>query len=499
MAKKIGQKTKTPMPAENPDVRRRTFTEVTLGYSAELAVQEANRCIECKNMPCVAGCPVDIDIPAFVRHVAQGDFDAAYRTISGKNLLPAICGRVCPQEDQCEKACTLGVRFEPVAIGRLERFVADHAAARQITSQVPAAEPTGHKVAIVGAGPAGLTAAADLARLGHSVTVFEALHKPGGVLMYGIPEFRLPKAIVEREIDKLTGLGVEIKTNHVIGRTFTIDELFGELGFEALFIGTGAGLPHFPSIPGVNLIGVYSANEYLTRSNLMKAYRFPEHDTPIVRGRRVAVVGGGNTAMDSVRTSLRLGAEKAYLVYRRSRDEMPARAEEIEHAEEEGVDLQLLAAPIALLGDDRARVRVMRCVRMTLGEPDASGRRSPVPLAGSEFDLEVDTVVFAVGQGANPLIRSTTPDLPMNKRGYIVADPETGATQKPGVFAGGDIVTGGATVISAMGAGRRAARAIHTYLENPSPDGYSPTISEGAPPARPAGAERGSGAPRATA
>jgi glutamate synthase (NADPH/NADH) small chain len=477
MAKKIGQKTKTPMPAEDPAVRRRSFGEVTLGYSAELAIQEAGRCIECKNTPCIAGCPVEIDIPAFIRQVAQGDFAGAYQTLGSKNLLPAICGRVCPQEDQCEKECTLGVRFEPVAIGRLERFVADYAAAAQIVGDGAPSAPTGHKVAIVGSGPSGLTAAADLAKLGHSVTVFEALHKPGGVLMYGIPEFRLPKAIVEREIEKLTALGVEIKVNHIIGRTFTVDELFGELGFEALFIGTGAGLPYFPSIPGVNLIGVYSANEYLTRSNLMKAYRFPEHDTPIVRGRRVAVVGGGNTAMDSVRTALRLGAEAATLVYRRSRDEMPARAEEVEHAEEEGVALELLAAPVALLGDEQSRVRTMRCVRMQLGEPDASGRRSPVPMAGSEFDLEVDTVVFAVGQGANPLIRSTTPDLPVNKRGLIVADPQTGATLKAGVFAGGDIVTGGATVISAMGAGRRAARAIHAYLEHPSADGYSATVA----------------------
>ena len=464
MAKKIGQKTKTPMPTEAPDVRRHTFGEVALGYSTELAVQEAARCIECKNMPCVAGCPVEIDIPAFVRQVAAGDFDGAYHTLSQKNVLPAVCGRVCPQEDQCEQKCTLGVRFEPVAIGRLERFVADYAAAKSITNGSGVHPPTGRKVAIVGSGPAGLTAAADLAKLGHSVTMFEALHKPGGVLMYGIPEFRLPKSIVEREIENLKRLGVDIKTNHVIGRTFTIDELFNELEFEALFIGTGAGLPHFPKIPGVNLVGVYSANEYLTRSNLMKAYRFPEHDTPIVRGKRVAVIGGGNTAMDSIRTALRLGAEHAYLVYRRSRDEMPARAEEIEHAEEEGVELLLLAAPVALLGDDRSRVHTMRCVRMQLGEPDQSGRRSPVPIDGSEFDLTVDTVVFAVGQGANPLIRSTTPDLPTNKWGYIVANPETGETQKPGVFAGGDIVTGGATVISAMGAGRRAARAIDSYL-----------------------------------
>ena len=467
MAKKIGQRTKTPMPTVDPTIRRRSFGEVASGYTPEMAQAEAQRCIECKNMPCIAGCPVEIDIPAFVRQVAAGDFAGAYVTLSGKNLLPAVCGRVCPQEDQCEQKCTLGVRFEPVAIGRLERFVADYAAANPnghaaLTGERPA--PTGHAVAVIGSGPAGLTVAADLARLGHRVTIFEALHKPGGVLIYGIPEFRLPKAIVEREVETLTRLGVEIKTNHVIGRTFTIDELLGEMGYHAAFIATGAGLPHFPSIPGVNLVGVYSANEYLTRSNLMKAYRFPEHDTPIVHGHRVAVVGGGNTAMDSVRTALRLGADHAYLVYRRSRDEMPARAEEIEHAEEEGVEIQLLTAPTAIVGDDQSRVRRMRCVRMSLGEPDASGRRSPVPIDGSDFDLDVDVVVFAVGAGANPLIRSTTPDLPVRRGGYIVADAETGATTKPGVFAGGDIVTGGATVISAMGAGRRAARAIDAYL-----------------------------------
>ena len=475
MAKKISQKTKTAMPAVDPAVRRHSFGEVTTGYSVALALQEANRCIQCKNMPCIEGCPVEIDIPTFVGQVAEGDFSGAFHTLNSKNLLPAVCGRVCPQEDQCEKRCTLGVRFEPVAIGRLERFVADYAALMQLTDGAEPLPPTGHTVAVVGSGPSGLTVAADLAKLGHSVTIFEALHKPGGVLMYGIPEFRLPKTIVEHEIDKLTTLGVEIKTNHVIGRTFTVDELFGELGFEALFIGTGAGLPHFPSIPGVNLVGVYSANEYLTRSNLMKAYRFPEHDTPIVRGRNVAVIGGGNTAMDSVRTALRLGAEHAYLIYRRSRDEMPARAEEIEHAEEEGVELVLLAAPVELLGDQRARVRAIRCVRMELGAPDKSGRRSPIPIAGSEFDVDVDMVVFAVGAGANPLIRSTTPDLPVTRWGYIIADQETGATEKPGVFAGGDIVTGGATVISAMGAGRRAARAIHAFLERPRADGRSAT------------------------
>lgn len=473
MAKKIGQKTKTPMPCVEPEVRRATFGEVASGYTPEMAVQEANRCILCKNQPCIAGCPVELDIPTFVKEIAEQDFEGAFQTLFDKNVLPAICGRVCPQEDQCEKLCTLAVKFEPVAIGRLERFIADYAAAMHWSDTGAPAPPSGHRVAVVGSGPAGLTVAADLAKMGHSVTIFEALHKPGGVLMYGIPEFRLPKAIVEREIEALKSLGVEIRTNHVIGRTFTIDELFTELGYEAVFIGTGAGLPHFPDIPGVNLIGVYSANEFLTRSNLMKAYRFPETDTPIVHGRRVAVIGGGNTAMDAVRTALRLGAEHAYLVYRRSHDEMPAREEEIEHAEEEGIEFIMLAAPVEILGDERARVKAMRCIRMELGEPDASGRRSPVPIPGSEFEMQVDTVVFAVGQGANPLIRSTTPDLRVSRRGYIEADEKTGATFKRGVFAGGDIVTGGATVISAMGAGRRAARAIDLYLGNPSPDGCS--------------------------
>jgi len=475
MAKKITEKTKHSMPLQDPAERARNFDEVALGYPVDLAVLEAQRCIQCKNEPCIAGCPVEIDIPAFIRQVGERDFEGAFRTLMERNVLPAVCGRVCPQEEQCELRCTLGVKFEPVAIGRLERFVADYAAMVKFTDDTPPKPPTGHRVAVVGSGPAGLTVAADLAKLGHHVTVFEALHKAGGVLVYGIPEFRLPKSIVEREIDGLRRLGVEIKTNHVIGQTFTVDELFSELGFEAVFIGTGAGLPTFPKIPGINLIGVYSANEYLTRSNLMKAYLFPATDTPAIRGKRVAVIGGGNTAMDAVRTSLRLGAEHAYLVYRRTRKEMPARVEEIDHAEEEGVEILMLAAPTAILADERARVRAIRCIRMELGEPDASGRRSPVPVAGSEFDLDVDTVVFAIGQGANPLIRNTTPDLPVNKWGHIVADDGTGATQKSGVFAGGDIVTGGATVISAMGAGRRAARAIDTYLTNPSSDGFSPT------------------------
>jgi glutamate synthase (NADPH/NADH) small chain len=471
MAKKIGLKTKTPMPCADAHERAHTFSEVALGYTLDMAVQEADRCIQCKNSPCVAGCPVEIDIPRFVQQVAERDFQGAFNTLMAKNVLPSICGRVCPQEEQCEKLCTLGVKFEPVGVGRLERFVADFGAQAGMVDTSERKPPTGHKVAIVGSGPAGLTVAADLAKMGHAVTIFEALHKTGGVLIYGIPEFRLPKAIVEREVNALKNLGVEIKTNHVIGRCFTIDELFNELGFSAVFIGTGAGLPHFPKIPGINLIGVFSANEYLTRSNLMKAYRFPEYDTPVIHSRNVAVIGGGNTAMDSVRTALRLGAEHAYLVYRRTRTEMPARAEEIEHAVEEGVEIMMLAAPTEIFGDDKSRVRAMRCIRMQLGEPDASGRRSPVPMPGSEFDLEVDTVVFAVGQGANPLIRSTTPDLPVNKWGYIVADPGTGATTKHGVFAGGDIVTGGATVISAMGAGRQAARAIDKFLRFPPKDG----------------------------
>jgi len=470
MAKKITQKTKTPMPCQDPVERSHNFEEVALGYSEAMAVAEANRCIDCKNSPCIKGCPVEIDIPRFLTQVAGGDFRGAFHTLSDRNLLPAICGRVCPQEDQCECECTLGKKFDAVAIGRLERFVADWAAAEGLDPEFDRAEPTGHKVAIVGSGPAGLTAAAELARKGHAVTVFEALHKPGGVLIYGIPEFRLPKDIVAREVHALEKLGVEIKTNHIIGRTFTVDELFTELGYEAVFIGTGAGLPHFPNIPGVNLVGVYSANEYLTRSNLMKGYKFPESDTPMIRSRRVAVIGGGNTAMDAVRTAKRLGAEHAYLVYRRTRLEMPARAEEIDHAEEEGIEIIMLAAPVGILGDDRGRVRSMRCQRMELGEPDSSGRRSPVPIPGSEFDLDVEVVVFAVGQGANPLIHDTTPDLHVNKWGNIVADTKTGATEKKGVFAGGDIVTGGATVISAMGAGRRAARAIDEYLQSGDTD-----------------------------
>lgn len=465
MAKRIQQKTKTPMPCRDADERRYTFDEVATGYTVEMAVQEAARCIECKNKPCIAGCPVEIDIPRFVRQLSERDYSGAFHTLMERNVLPAVCGRVCPQESQCEKVCTIGVRFEPVAIGRLERFTADYAALMSFGNGNVILPSTGHKIAVVGSGPAGLTVAADLAQLGHQVTIFEALHEAGGVLIYGIPEFRLPKDIVVREIQALARLGVEIRTNQIIGRTYTVDELLTDLGYGAVFIATGAGLPYFPEIPGVNLIGVFSANEYLTRSNLMKTYRFPEYDTPGIRGRSVAVIGGGNTAMDSVRTSLRLGAKRAYLVYRRSKEEMPARLEELEHAQEEGVEVIMLAAPTEIIGDKDSRVRQMRCIRMQLGEPDKSGRRSPKPIPGSEFTLDVDTVVFAVGQGANPLIRATTPDLAHSKWGNIVADAATGATNKPGVYAGGDVVTGGATVISAMGAGRRAARAIHEYLK----------------------------------
>jgi glutamate synthase (NADPH/NADH) small chain len=464
MTKKITQPARTPMPTLDPDVRRHTFDEVATGYTLALAQQEAARCVECRNQPCVAGCPVGTDIPRFVQQLARGDIQGAYGTITSRNLLPSICGRVCPQETQCESRCTLGIRFEPVSIGRLERFVGDSAAAPDNDPVIAKPRPTGHRVAIVGSGPAGLTAAAELARLGHAVTIFEALHEAGGVLVYGIPEFRLPKGVVAREIQRLGRLGVDLRLDQVIGQTYTLDELLGEFGYEAIFVGTGAGLPHFPDIPGVNLIGVYSANEYLTRSNLMRADRFPETDTPPVRGRSVAVVGGGNTAVDAVRTAVRLGAERALLVYRRSRHEMPARREEVQHAEEEGVEIVFLTAPLSIRGDGRQRVHAMTCTRMTLGDADVSGRRRAAPEPGSEFDLSVDTVVFAIGQGANVLLQSATRDLRTTSHGYIVADAITGSTTKPKVFAGGDIVTGSATVISAMGAGRRAAAAIHALI-----------------------------------
>ncbi len=452
-----------PMPEQAPKVRARNFDEVPLGYKPDTAKVEALRCIQCKNRPCVEGCPVEIDIPAFIALVAEDKFVEAAKKIKETNALPAVCGRVCPQEVQCEMKCVRGKKGEPVAIGRLERFVADNerAAGEVSIPKIPA--KTGKRIAIVGSGPAGLTVAGDLVQFGHDVTIFEALHAPGGVLVYGIPEFRLPKAIVAAEVDYLKKMGVKIETSYVIGKLDTVDDLFEE-GYDAVFIGTGAGLPTFMNIPGENLNGVYSANEYLTRSNLMKAYRFPEYDTPIVRGKNVAVVGGGNVAMDSARTAMRLGADNVYLIYRRSRVEMPARSEEIHHAEEEGIQIHLLTNPIRYIGNDKGWVVGVECLKMELGEPDDSGRRRPVPMKGSEFVIDIDTVVVAIGAGSNPLVQSTTPGLETNKWNYIIADEETGQTSREGVFAGGDIVTGAATVILAMGAGRKAARAIHKYV-----------------------------------
>jgi glutamate synthase (NADPH/NADH) small chain len=461
--KKPVKRPRTPMPRQKPEVRTKNFSEVALGYTDEQAVMEAERCLGCKNKVCVDGCPVFVDIPEFIELVREEKFLEAAKKIRETNVLPAICGRVCPQEDQCEIECVLGKKSEPVAIGRLERFVADYEFAHGGARPPEPAPPTGKKVAVVGSGPAGLTVAGDLAQLGHSVTIFEALHKPGGVLTYGIPEFRLPKSIVEKDIDYVRKLGVKIETDAVIGRIRTIDELLdGE--FDAVFIGTGAGLPYFMNIPGENLNAVYSANEFLTRSNLMKAYRFPEYDTPIKAGRRVAVVGGGNVAMDAARTAKRLGAEKVYNVYRRSRKEMPARNEEIENAVEEGIELVLLTNPVRILGEENGRVKGIECIRMELGEPDSSGRRRPIPIEASEYVIDVETVVMAIGNGANPLIKQTTPNLETNKWGNIVADEETGKTSIEGVYAGGDIVTGAATVILAMGAARRSAKAIHEFL-----------------------------------
>jgi glutamate synthase (NADPH/NADH) small chain len=453
---------KTPMPEQDPRERARNFREVPYGYTAEMAMAEARRCLQCKKRPCVAGCPVGIDIPAFIERIGEGDFRGAIRKMKEKNALPAICGRVCPQEDQCELVCILAKKHEPVAIGRLERFIADWEAEQGDMEVPPRPRPTGKSVAVVGAGPAGLTVAGDLVMMGHEVTVYEALHKSGGVLVYGIPEFRLPKAILAREANYLSRLGVDFKVSHVVGKIVSVDELLER--HQAVFIGTGAGLPYFMNIEGENALGVYSANEWLTRINLMKGYAFPQADTPVKRGRALAVVGGGNTAMDSARCGLRLGYEKVYLVYRRSSAEMPARKEEIHHAEEEGIDFHLLQNPVGILTNSKGWVEGIRCIRMELGEPDASGRRRPVPMAGSEFELEVDAVVMAVGQGANPLVPSTTPGLDVNKWGNIIADPKSFATSKKGVFAGGDIVTGGATVILAMGAGRTAAQGIDEYL-----------------------------------
>ena len=455
---------RVPMPRQDPKLRGKNFNEVALGYSAEQALAEASRCIQCPKHPCVDGCPVGVDIPDFIRAIRDGDMPEAVRILKSKNSLPGICGRVCPQETQCEASCTLAKKDAPIAIGRLERYVADweRANMRSIEPIIPPT-PTGKRVAVVGSGPAGLTAAADLAKLGHSVTIFEALHTAGGVLMYGIPEFRLPKDIVQAEVDYVASLGVKIELDSVVGKVFTIDELLNN-GYDAVFLGTGAGLPMFLGIPGENLNGIYSANEFLTRVNLMKAYRFPEYDTPVKVGKRVAVIGGGNVAMDSARCALRLGAEEVYIVYRRSEVEMPARREEVENAKEEGIQFKLLTNPKRFLGDEQNWVVGMECYEMELGEPDESGRRRPIAKEGSEFIIDVDVVIVALGTTPNPLIASTTKGLETTRRGTVVADGETGKTVKPKVWAGGDIVTGAATVISAMGAGKRAAAAIDKYL-----------------------------------
>jgi glutamate synthase (NADPH/NADH) small chain len=454
---------KTKMREQDPKARARNFEEVPYGYSPEEAIAEAQRCLGCKKPGCVEGCPVNIDIPGFVKQIAEGAFLESMRVMKRTNVLPAICGRVCPQETQCEGMCVLAKKMEPVAIGNLERFIADWEAQQKECVMCEMLPPTGKKVAVVGCGPAGLTVAGDMRKLGHGVTILEALHKPGGVLMYGIPEFRLPKAIVEREVNFVVSMGAELRMNYVVGKLQTIDDLLGK--YDAVFVGTGAGLPWFMNLPGENAIGVYSANEYLTRSNLMKAYLFPQYDTPIVRGRQVATIGGGNVAMDSARTALRLGAEKSMIIYRRSRDEMPARAAEIHHAEEEGIDFRFLTNPVRYVTDEKGWIRELECLRMELGEPDASGRRRPVEVKGSEFRVPVDTVVVAIGNSPNPLIPQTTPGLETTKRGTLVADPKTGRTTKKGVFAGGDIVTGAATVILAMGAGRIAARSMDEYLK----------------------------------
>lgn len=451
-----------PMPEQPARERRRNFQEVPLGYSPATARLEAGRCLQCKKPGCVAGCPVEIDIPGFIKPLLEGDWAASFNKLSEKTALPAVCGRVCPQENQCEARCVLARKGEAVAIGRLERFAADWARERGVKPPAVKAAPSGKKVAVVGSGPAGLTVAGDLILKGHEVTVFEALHQPGGVLVYGIPEFRLPKSIVRNECDNLKALGVKFEYNYIIGRLATVDELLAE--YEAVFLGVGAGMPAMLNIPGENLVGVFSANEYLTRSNLMKAYLFPEYDTPIYRGRNVVVLGAGNVAMDAARSALRLGAETVRVVYRRSRAEMPARVEEIHHAEEEGVELHLLTAPLEFKGNREGRLERMVCRKMSLGEPDASGRRRPVPIPGSEFILETDLAIVAVGTAANPLISDTTSGLSVNRRGYLRADEETGKTKKPRVWAGGDIVTGAATVILAMGAGRKAADSIHQYL-----------------------------------
>ena len=462
--KKIGKIPRQAMPEQDPKERTHNFNEVPYGFTPELAMLEASRCIQCKKRPCITGCPVEIDIPAFIQLIAEGRFLEAAQKVKEKNILPAICGRVCPQEEQCEIKCALRKKFGSVAIGRLERFVADYEREKGEIQVPEVAPPTGKRVAIVGSGPTGLTAAFDLAKMGHKVTIFEALHEPGGVLIYGIPEFRLPKDIVRAEVDTLRKMGVEIKVNHVIGKIFTIDDLFKK-GYDAVYIGTGAGLPYFLNIPGENLIGIYSANEFLTRSNLMRAFDFPNFDTPILKYKKAVVFGGGNVAMDSVRTALRLGAESATIMYRRSKKEMPARIEETHHAEEEGVKFELLVAPTRFIGNNDGILTAVECKRMELGKPDESGRRRPIPIEGSEFVTECDIAVIAIGNGANPLVPSETPDLKTNKWGNILTDGPAGRTSKKGVFAGGDIVIGAATVILAMGAGRNAARAIDEYLK----------------------------------
>ncbi len=451
------------MPEQEPDVRAKNFEEVPFGYTPELAMKEAERCMQCKKPACVAGCPVEVDIPGFIKLIKEGEFTKSIRNLWSKNSLPAVCGRVCPQEIQCEGLCIIGKKGDPVAVGNLERFAADWERQNGTGELPPKADPTGKRVAVVGSGPAGLTVAGDLIAKGHEVTVFEAFHKPGGVLIYGIPEFRLPKEIVAQEVNFLERLGVKVECNQVVGRTVSIDELFEE-GYDAVFLGVGAGLPTFLNVPGKNLIGIYSANEYLTRANLMKAYRYPEYDTPIIKGKNVVTLGAGNVAMDSARTALRLGAEKSRIVYRRSRTEVPAREAEVHHAEEEGVEFFFLAAPTQFLGDDQGRVVGMECLKMELGEPDASGRRRPVAMEGSEFELECDLVIVAVGSGANPLLTQSTEGLKLNKWGYIEVDEKTNKTSLKGVWAGGDIVTGSATVILAMGAGRVAANSIHDFL-----------------------------------
>ena len=454
---------KVKMPEQDPNVRNKNFKEVSTGYTEEMAIEEATRCLNCKHKPCMQGCPVMVKIPEFIALVAEGKFEEAYLKIQETSSLPAVCGRVCPQESQCEKYCVRGVKGEPVGIGRLERFVADWYM-KNSNSKQSAPKPNGKKVAVVGAGPSGLTCAGDLAKLGYKVTVFEAFHTPGGVLVYGIPEFRLPKDIVAAEVQKLKDMGVEIMTNMVIGKVLSVEELLTDEGFDAVFIGTGAGLPSFMKIEGESLNGVYSANEFLTRINLMKAYKFPEYDTPIYVGKNVVVVGGGNVAMDAARSAKRLGAENVYIVYRRSEEEMPARVEEVHHAKEEGIEFKLLNNPVKINGNDEGWVDSVTCIKMELGEPDASGRRRPQPVEGSEFDIDADVVVIAIGQTPNPLIKNTTPDLETNKWGCIVAKEETGATSKKGVYAGGDVVTGAATVILAMGAGKTAAASIDEYL-----------------------------------